>query len=105
MQQAVDDKLPKLARWKVDDNARTMLVLEQNDIQLTNPGIVTDVFVPLVMGRADKPDEVYLVASCMTPSWYVWPILLDDKTYYDIARSEGPEHEFDPAKLVSLTKR
>ncbi len=106
MQKAVDDKLPKLARWKTSDGAKTVLVLEQNDIQLTNPDIVAEAFVPLVKDRADKPDETYLVGSCMSPSWYVWPILIGDKTYDDIARSEDPEHwVFDPANLQSLTGR
>lgn len=106
IQKAVDDKLPKLAGWKSDDNAKAILVLEQNDIQLTNPDVVADTFVPLVRDRSDKPDETYLVASCMTPSWYVWPILIGDKTYDDIVRSGEAEHwEFDPAKLDALTEQ
>lgn len=42
MRAAIDKKFPKLAAWKANDNARTVLVLEQNDIQLTNPGLVAD---------------------------------------------------------------
>jgi hypothetical protein len=40
---------------------KTILVLEQNDIQLTNEAIVTDTFVPLATARTDQPDETYLV--------------------------------------------
>jgi len=28
-------------------------------------------------GRVDRPDETYMVATCMSP-WYVWPILIDN---------------------------
>jgi hypothetical protein len=105
MQEAVTKKFPKLAAWKKETGAKTILVLEQNDIQLTNQAIVADAFVPLAKARADRPDETYLVASCMDP-WYVWPILIGDRSYFDIAKSDELEHwEFDPAKLTSLTKR
>jgi hypothetical protein len=107
MQIAIDTKFPKLAKWKKDENAKTILVLEQNDIQLTNPSIVADTFLPLAQIRADKPDETYLVVSCMGPNWWVWPILIANKSYFDIMRSndEVGYWEFDPAILNSVTKR
>jgi hypothetical protein len=106
MQAAVDKKFPKLAAWKTNENARSILVLEQNDIQLTNPSIVADTYLPLAMARADRPDETYLVASCISPNWWMWPILIGDRSYYDIARSDEAGYwEFDPSKLVPLTKR
>ena len=36
MRSALEKKLPKLSQWKEEFSARTVLVLEQNDIQLTN---------------------------------------------------------------------
>ena len=105
IQKAIDKKFPKLAHWKTEENAKTVLVLEANDIQLTAPDLVADTFVPLVKDRADRPDETYLVGTFMTPSWYVWPILIGDKTYDDIVHNNETEHwEFDPAKLGALTK-
>ncbi|MFZ3351215.1 MAG: hypothetical protein WA268_10160 [Xanthobacteraceae bacterium] len=105
IREAVDRKFPKLAAWKRDENAKTILVLEDNDIQLTNQSIVTETFVPLAMARADRPDETYLVASCMTP-WHAWPILIGDKSYFDFAQSGDVQNwEIDPAVLVSMTKR
>jgi hypothetical protein len=71
---AIDKKFPKLAAWRTNDSAKSVLVLEQNDIQLTNPSIVADTYLPLGMAKADRPDE--------TSYW-----------------------EFDPSKLVALTKR
>jgi hypothetical protein len=106
MQAAIDKKFPKLAAWQKNDNAKSILVLEQNDIQLTNPAIVTDIYLPLANARSDRPDETYLVASCMSPNWWMWPILIGDRSYYDIARSDEPGcWQFDPSKLVALTKR
>ncbi len=84
-------KFPKLAAWKRSDCARTILILEDNDIQLTNQVLVADAFLPLAMARDDRPDETYMIMTCAEP-WYVWPILIDDKTYFD-----RPDHfEVDP---------
>ncbi|WP_338828342.1 hypothetical protein [Bradyrhizobium sp. 27S5] len=107
MQVAIDKKFPKLAAWKANEGARTILVLEQNDIQLTNSSIVADTYLPLVKSRTDVPDETYLVASCMgPPAWWMWPILIGNRSYYDFARSDEPSYwEFDPDKLVDLTNR
>jgi hypothetical protein len=36
----------------------------------------------------------------------MWPILIGDRSYYDMARSDDIGYwEFDPSKLVALTKR
>jgi hypothetical protein len=86
---------------------KTILVLEQNDIQLTNEAIVTDTFVPLATARTDQPDETYLVVSCMKPLWLGYPILIDDETFYDLARKkDAPVYwEIDQNALTPLTKR
>lgn len=106
MQAAIDKKFPKLGAWKKNEGAKSILVLEQNDIQLTNASIVADVYLPLAQARSDRPDETYLVASCITPKWWMWPILIGDRTYYDIGKSNDPCYwEFDPSQLTPLTKR
>jgi hypothetical protein len=57
------------------------------------------------MSREDRPDETYLVVSCMDP-WHAWPILIGDKSYFDFAQSGNAEDwEIDPAGLVPLTQR
>jgi ribosomal protein L7/L12 len=68
MQAAIDKKFPKLAAWKKNNGAKSILVLEQNDIQLTNPSIVADAYLSLAQARLDRPAETYLVASCMSPN-------------------------------------
>jgi hypothetical protein len=105
MQEAVDKKFPKLAAWKHAENAKTVLVLEQNDIQLTNPSIIAETFLPVAQARSDRPDETYLVASCLSP-WYAFPVLIGDKSYFDFAKGDDVGlWEFEPASLEALTKR
>src|SRR5262245_47387843 len=51
LQRTCDDKFPKLAAWKRSDNAHTILVLEDNDVQLTNQSLVADAFLPIAQAR------------------------------------------------------
>lgn len=88
---ACDKKFPKLMRWKRSDGARTILVLEDNDVQLTNQSIVADTYLPIARGRNDTPDETYLVSTCTSP-WYGWPLLVDGRDYFDFAQFEHPLH-------------
>jgi hypothetical protein len=66
---ACDKKLPKLDLWRRDAKARTVLVLEENDIQTTNVPVVCDAYLDTVKGRADVPDETWLVSTAHDP-WY-----------------------------------
>lgn len=88
---ACEKKFPKLARWKQSDIARTVLVFEDNDVQLTNVSIVAEVFLPIATARADAPDETYMVSTCTSP-WYAWPILVDRQSYFDLAAIRHPIH-------------
>jgi hypothetical protein len=105
MKRAIDKKFPKLAGWKRDEGARTILVLEDNDIQLTNPSIVADTFLPLAEASQDRPDETYLVMSCLDP-WHASPILIADKSYFDLAKKPNANilWQIDQNALTSLTK-
>jgi len=102
---ACEKKFPKLAAWKAAGRARTILVMEDNDIQLTNQSVVADAFLPIAMARDDSPDETYMLMTCTQP-WYAWPILIDNITYFDLADRYHPIHlEIDPAELTPLTAR
>lgn len=107
IKRAIEKKFPKLHRWKRAYGAKTILVLEQIDIQLTNPDTVTETFVPLATARDDRPDETYLVVSCMRPLWLGYPILIGDETFHDLARKQAdPVYwEIDQNALKPLTKR
>lgn len=105
LQRACDNKFPKLAAWRQKRGARTILVLEENDIQLTNYAIVARTYLPLALGRIDRPDETYLVSSCVEP-WNVWPILIGVRTLYDLATDDYVQRwEVSPMTLMSMTRR
>jgi len=82
---ARDKKLPKLDFWKGTANARTVLVLEENDLQTTNVPLVCDAYLAVVEGRADIPEETWLFSTAFDP-WYEHPLLVDGRTYYDHAQ-------------------
>jgi hypothetical protein len=95
VQRACEKKFPKLAIWRQSDNARTILILESNDVQLTNAPKVTDAFLPIAKARPDAPDETYMVATCMSP-WWAWPVLIDGHSYFDLtAAGHAPHFEMD----------
>lgn len=100
-----DKKFPKLNSWKQIDGARTILILEDNDIQLTNHAVVAETYLPLAKARNDRPDETYVVATCMDP-WWAWPILIDDVSYFDLAGiADEVGWEIDQTALSGLTGR
>jgi hypothetical protein len=102
---ACDKKFPKLAAWKRTHDARTILVFEDNDIQLTNHVVVAKTYLPLARARADRPDETYLIATCMDP-WSVWPLLIDDLSLFELLKGDNdPRWEINPDKLTALTTR
>jgi hypothetical protein len=92
---ACEKKFPKLAAWKKQANARTILVLEDNDIQLTNAALDTEAFLPLAAARHDAPDETYMIMTC-TDTWYVSPVLVGDQSYFDISARRHPIHKAYP---------
>jgi len=97
IKRACEYKFPKLATWQHSNNARTVLVLEDNDVQLTNPTVVAETFLSNALRRADRPHETYMVSTCISP-WYAWPILVNNQTYFDLAATKHPIHfEMDNA--------
>jgi hypothetical protein len=99
---ACDGKFPKLAAWKQDHDAHTVLVLEDGDIQLTNAELVYYALGRAEQGRPDRPDEIYVVNTALDNLWWVTCLRRAGKTYYD----DGERHwEVDPQSLISLTER
>ena len=103
---ACDAKLGKLASWKRDAGARTILLLENPDMQATDSTSVAEAFLSIAEGRLDRPDETYLIDTSINPTWYLWPLLIDDQSYFDLGRKRHPlPWEMDGTVLVSATKR
>jgi hypothetical protein len=102
LQKACEDKFPKLATWKRDEGARTVLVLEENDLSLTNHQRVADALAPAEAAMPDAADEIFLVSTHIAQTWWVTCLRRTGKTYYD----DGERfHEVDPATLDPLTSR
>ena len=72
----LDRKCPKLQLCK-EEGARTVLVLEAEDI-LTDSHLVAEQLAPLLKGRTDSPDEIFVVETLDDP-WQVWPMKCDDQ--------------------------
>jgi hypothetical protein len=102
LEKACEDKFPKLAMWKREDGAKTVLVLEENDLSLTNHQVVADALVPAEAAMSDAADEIFLVSTAIPNKWWVTCLRRAGRTYYD----DGERfHEVEPATLVALTKR
>jgi hypothetical protein len=102
LKRACEDKFPKLARWKCDNGARTVLVLEENDISTTNTGLVTDAMSLVELGMSDTPDEIFLVSTYLEKVWSVSCLRREGKTYCD---DNECFHGVDPMALTKLTAR
>ncbi len=102
LRKACGGKYPKLARWKQDAGARTVLILEENDLSLTNHQRVTDALFPAEATMPDAADEVFLVSTHIADRWWVTCLRRAGKTYYD----DGERfHEVAPGELTQLTSR
>lgn len=102
LREALRRKCPKLQRCKVD-GARTVLVLESDDIALTNHTLVGECLIALLRERTDLPDEIYLVET-EVQSWAVHCMKLDGESW-PMERSAEPAmfHVDDPIDLTEVT--
>lgn len=83
--------------------ARTVLILEDNDLQLTNAKRVFDVLTQEMI--AGKPDEVHLV-STMISLWFVHALRIGDQTYYRLSELQQCMTQISPPpSLIDLTGR
>ena len=96
---ASEGKSPKLAKWKRDSGARTVLVLEDDDPWLTNHFRVADALVPAEATTPDAPDEVFLVRTDHKLTW--WVVCLRGPGR--VAGDRMPSRESDPKELTKLT--
>ena len=105
IERACEAKFPKLAAWRRDFGARTILILEENDIQLTNAERVASALRNAEMAHFDHPDEVYLVGSMLDDLWYLWALRIGLEEYYGLSRAGKCMTEVDPTTLINLTGR
>ena len=98
---ASERKSPKLAKWKRDSGARTVLVLEEDDLWWTNHLLVAEALAPAEATTPDAPDEVLMVSTGLDQIW--WVVCLRGPGL--VAGERMPFREFDPKKLTKLTSR
>lgn len=95
---ALDKKCQKLRACQ-KMGLSTVLVLESDDVALTNHILVAKALEGAAVGRTDVPDEIYFVGTQVEP-WTVWTLKLGGTFLPD-----EPYSVFDPLTLVNLTGR
>ena len=105
LRQAFSKKCPKLKHAK-DEGARTLLVLENEDVTLASFDLIGNLIPNLLAERGAEPDEIYL-AETHTDPWWVWPMKLDGDHW---STADGSELKwtptpFDGAGLGNLSGR
>ena len=102
LKRAYSDKCPKLERAKAE-GARTVLVLENEDIALASFDLIGDLIPMLLAERKTAPDEIYLVETHTNP-WLAWPMKHGAQHWLSAGLSEWKPTRFDNAELNDLSK-
>jgi len=97
---AMEKKLPKLQFWK-QAGARTLLVLENGDMALSNHWGILEATDAALAGRLERPDEVWLVDTTIESEWTVCCLIRDGVGFPD---DETPHRFlfFKPADLDAV---
>ena len=100
MRAALAKKLPKLKSWK-DIEARSVLVLENRDLSLSNHVVILEAAGEALRGRDDAPDEIWLVDTTIETEWTVWCLMRDGVSFPD---EETPfrYRDFKPGDLTDV---
>ncbi len=93
-----------LAAWR-QLGARSVLIFEENDIQLSNPKLVADALILVEQGTDDRPDEIYLLSSAVEKPWFLWALRVDNHVYNELSVWGDSLMEIDPTTLVNITER
>jgi hypothetical protein len=93
--ESIRRKCPKLEKWKP---ARTVLVLENRDMALSNHWVISDTLELGLQGRSDVPDEVWLVDGVHSAFWIAICLRKDSKRF---PHEDCPVRfrEFKPSEL------
>jgi hypothetical protein len=105
IRRAYNAKCPKLASWQ-QTGARTVLVFEENDPQVTNHFLVAEAVKEVELTATQKPDEIYLLSSAIDAFWSLWVLRIGDHVFRDLSiHGDSITAEIDPGTLVSVTGR
>lgn len=87
LHRALSRKCPKLLECKAD-GARTVLILESDDIALTSVDVVGDCLAVVLRECRGAPDDIFLVETAVYP-WCVWPLKQDALERVDSSAPDG----------------
>ncbi len=97
MTMALNKKCPKLTKCK-QAGPRTVLILEDGDISLSNHVIVTETLEAVSANRTDLPDEIWLIWP-HDAEWMVIQIYNDGEFLY-----ESEWDQYPAGTLIDLTE-
>jgi hypothetical protein len=100
LETAYQKKMKQLQPWKTG-GAKAILILEEDDIFLTNHFNVADALAKVEASRADRPDEVYLL-SVLSSMWLITRLRIGDQTLYDLP-IDNRFWEAKPSALIDVT--
>lgn len=95
----------KLAAWQEEQGARTILVLEENDINVTRYDLVFDALRIVERGAERRPDEIWLVNTAIQKVWGIWWLRIGDNYCDDLSAWGTSLSNIDPNQLTNLTER
>ena len=103
IRRAYKERVEKLAAWKRDSNARTVLILEtiEGPVQWK----VADVVLDIANATENRPDAIYLVMTHNDHQWWVSPLLVDCRSIHELNEPKQWAWYIDPKSLRSLTGR
>jgi hypothetical protein len=105
IRRAYDGKCPKLVSWQLT-GARTVLIFEENDQQVTNHFLVAEAVKEVERTAIQKPDEIYLISSAIDAFWSLWVLRIDDHIFEDLSiHGNSITAEIDPGTLINVTGR
>jgi hypothetical protein len=105
IRRAYNKKAGKLAAWH-SEGARSVLVLEENDMQVTNHWLVADAVREIEQTAERRPNEVYLLSTIIDAFWSLWVLRVDDHVYEELSVwGDSLTPEINPASLTDLTGR
>ena len=106
IQRALRAKSPKLHGYKGRGD-RTVLVLENRDIALTNPFVVGQSLIDSLdklPSDLQLPDEIYLVDTILSHGpWRVWPLKIGERLWPSDDGIDWNHTEFPINSLIDLT--
>ena len=98
VRRALDAKCPKLATW-AGDECTSVLILEANDLQLSNVFVVYGAVAPVLAERSDQPDIVVLVETDGHP-WSGWILKEGDRLGDDVPRNRDGGYLYERGQVL-----